>query len=245
MIQDLFWQVMLHLPESCPRIALRAETRMVGMKHRIWEMKLLLLKRIKKQGTSSLSGQILEEQRSKNWPGLAVEVREICEELDIPDININDIPHWQIKKAVFSNHYSKLKDDIEKSRKMEKHKHEDFKEVQPYMKGRDIHKDRMCFCTRCELVNDIKGSFKSKYTRQGGEAALVCDNCQLNVNETQAHCLICPKWEGIRQGLDLSRIEDMATFFQRLLGERAKMKDGSRGAAPQDSSDSKLCVESA
>ena len=90
--------------ESCPRIALRAETRMVGMKHRIWEMKLLLLKRIKKQGTSSLSGQILEEQRSKNWPGLAVEVREICEELDIPDINIHDIPDWQIKKAVFSNH---------------------------------------------------------------------------------------------------------------------------------------------
>ena len=59
---------------------------------------------------------------------------------------------------------------------MEKHNHEDFKEVQPCMKGRDIHKDRMCFCTRCELVNDIKGSFKSKYTRQGGEAALVCDN---------------------------------------------------------------------
>ena len=86
-------------------------------------------------------------------------------------------------------------------------------------------------------MNDIKGNFKSKYTRQGGEAALVCDNCQLNVNETQAHCLVCPKWEGIRQGLDLSRIEDMATFFQRLLGERAKMKDGSRGAASQDSSE--------
>ena len=48
-IQDMFWRVMLEMPESCPRIALRAETRMIGMKHRVWLQKLLLLRRIKKQ----------------------------------------------------------------------------------------------------------------------------------------------------------------------------------------------------
>ena len=36
-LQDLFWRVMLKVPESCPRIALRAETGMMGMKHRIWK----------------------------------------------------------------------------------------------------------------------------------------------------------------------------------------------------------------
>ena len=30
-IQDIFWRVMFEVPESCPRIALRAETRMVGI----------------------------------------------------------------------------------------------------------------------------------------------------------------------------------------------------------------------
>ena len=65
-----------------------------------------------------MSGQILEEQKSKSWPGLAVEAREICEELNIPDINLNDVPDGQIKKAVFSNHYSKMKDDIENSRQI-------------------------------------------------------------------------------------------------------------------------------
>ena len=34
-VQDLFWRVMLEVPESCPRIALRAETRMIGMKQRV------------------------------------------------------------------------------------------------------------------------------------------------------------------------------------------------------------------
>ena len=43
-IQDFFWRVILRVPELCPRIALRAETRMISMKHRIWQEKLLLLR---------------------------------------------------------------------------------------------------------------------------------------------------------------------------------------------------------
>ena len=96
------------------------------------------------------------------------------------------------------------------------------------MKGKDIHKTRMCFRTRCELVNEIKGNFKCKYTRQGGEAVLVRDNYDLCKNETQTHCLMCPKLEDIRQGLDFSTIKDIATFFQPLIVERVKLKNGSR-----------------
>ena len=131
-----------------------------------------------------------------------------------------------------------MKDDLANSKQMEKHKDEDFHEVQPYMKGIDIYQTRMCFRTICEMVNEIKGNFLSKYKRYGGEAALACDNCDLNVKETQTHCLVCPQWEDIRHGLDLTKIEDMATLFQRLFVERAKQKDGSNRAAQQDSHDS-------
>ena len=53
-LQDMFWRVMLEVPESCPKIALRAETRMIG----IWEQKLLLVKRIQAQIPSTLRRQI-------------------------------------------------------------------------------------------------------------------------------------------------------------------------------------------
>ena len=106
--------------ESC--FEYRAETKMMGLRHRIWQMKISLLKRIKKQGAHSLSGQILQEQRDKNWPGLAREVSEICEELSIPDINIHDIPDSQIKKAVYNHHYNKMIDDITNSKKSTKMK---------------------------------------------------------------------------------------------------------------------------
>ena len=67
-LQDLFWRVMFKVPESCPRIALRAETRMMSMKHKIWQYKLLLLKRIKRQSHETLSWKIWKEQRSNNLP---------------------------------------------------------------------------------------------------------------------------------------------------------------------------------
>ena len=86
---------------------------------------------------------------------------------------------------------------------MKKHKDDDFTEVQPYMKGKVLSKTRMSFRVRCEMVNDVRGNFKSKYIRNGGEAALLCDNCDQQQIETQSHCLACPKWKGIRQGLDV------------------------------------------
>ena len=86
-LQDLFWRVMFRVPESCPRIALRAETRMMSMKHRIWQYKLLLLKRIKGQSHETLSGKIWNEQWRNKWPGLAKEVSDICKEIGILDIN--------------------------------------------------------------------------------------------------------------------------------------------------------------
>ena len=55
-IQDMFWRVMLEVPESCPRIALRAETRMVTMKYRVWQQKLLLLRRIQRYIKQTIIG---------------------------------------------------------------------------------------------------------------------------------------------------------------------------------------------
>ena len=64
----------------------------------------------------------MEVQKNKDWPGLAKEVSDICEQMGISDINDHDIPDYQIKKAIAEHHYAKLKDDIKNSKKMEKHK---------------------------------------------------------------------------------------------------------------------------
>ena len=62
----------------------------------------------------------------------------------------------------------------------------------------------------CELVPEIRGNFKSKYRRQGGEEALLCPDC--GQIQTEGLCLVCKQWEGIRTGLDLIQIKDLVTF---------------------------------
>ena len=85
----------------------------------------------------------------------------------------------------------------------------------------------MAFRIRCKLVKDIKGNYKDKFKRLGGEDALKCDDCLSDEIQTQSHCLVCPHWEDIRKGLELDKINGLVTFFQRLLLERSKEKIGS------------------
>ena len=110
---------------------------------------------------------------------------------------------------------------------MMEHRQDSFKEVQGYMKEKSVENCRMAFRIRCEMVKEVKGNFKDKHRRKGGEQALKCDDCDGDHVQTQAHCLVCPRWEDIRCGLDLDKIGGMVTFFQRLLTERLKGKIGS------------------
>ena len=87
----------------------------------------------------------------------------------------------------------------------------------------------MAFRIRCEMVPDIKGNYKDKYRRKGGEEAFLCKDC-LEI-ESQSHCVICPKWDNIRDGLQLMKMDDLVTFFQRLLVERNKDGNSSQRAA--------------
>ena len=99
------------------------------------------------------------------------------------------------------------------------------------MKGKSVENCRMAFRIRCEMVEDIRGNYKEKYRRKGGETALLCQECSKEEIETQAHCLECPRWESIRSGLELDNIEDLVKFFQKLLKERMNDRTGSQGAA--------------
>ena len=192
------------------------------MKHRVWLQKLLLLGRIQRQSQETLSRQILDEQQANQWPGLSAEVKEICMELGIPDANNNYMSDTDIKKAVLEHHDRQVVVEVSNSKKMMEHKHDNFKEVQGYMKQKSVENSRMAFRIRCEMVKEVKGNFKDKHRRKGGEQALRCEDCDGDHVQTQAHCLVCPRWDKMRQDLDIDKIGGMVTFFQRLLKERMK-----------------------
>ena len=109
---------MLLVPESCPKVAqrwpkggpIRSETGMIGMKWRVWEAKIFLLMHIRNHNEDALCKQIYEQGKSKGWPGLSKEVSEICEIINIPDVNETVLPKPVIKRAVFKHHYDEMKE---------------------------------------------------------------------------------------------------------------------------------------
>ena len=226
-IQDFFWRIMLAVPESCPKLALRCEAGMIGMKWRIWEAKLLLLQRIKHQDKSVLCKQVYEEGKENGWPGLWGEVKEICEEVGIPDLNENYATKVMIKEAIFENHYENMKAELEGSTgKLADIKDEDFRKAQEYFNDKSIYTCRMAFKIRSKMVPEIPGNFKNKFRKKEGDdvdSGLRCKYCTDGVIMTQCHCLSCSAWEELRHGLDLTDIKDLVTFFRKMLAERDKM----------------------
>ena len=78
-LQNLFLRVVLKTPLSTPKPALKWETGMAPVEHRIMVEKLKFLNSIKHQKDSALSKQILQEQIRLQLPGLAKECEDICQ----------------------------------------------------------------------------------------------------------------------------------------------------------------------
>jgi hypothetical protein len=224
-LQNFYWRIMLKVPESCPKLALRCETKMISMKWRVWQAKLLLLLKIKHQETTSLSRQVYEQGRANGWPGLAMEVTDICNQLGIPDLNNVHVSKEEIKAAIIDHHYNDLKEQLGKSNgKLEKIKDDDFSEIQGYFSDKSVENTRMAFKLRSEMVPDIPGNFKNKFRKkETGDAGLMCKYCNEEEIMTQSHCTVCPAWEELRRDLVITDIKDMVKFFRRLLDEREKL----------------------
>ena len=104
--QNFFWRLILEVPDSCIKVALRSETNSIGMKWRVWQAKVLLDVAIREQEEGCLAREVWEEQVRMGWPGLAREVKAICKEIGIADITDSQtrIDKDEIKEAIIINH---------------------------------------------------------------------------------------------------------------------------------------------
>ena len=194
------------------------------MKWRIWQEKVLLVIRIKNHEPDTLCRQVYEEGRKRSWPGLAKEVSDICETIGIEDVNIVMVSKTEVKEAIFKHHYSDMISTINTKSKLEAIKGDDFTEVQEYFNEKSVSNSRMAFKVRSLMVPEIPGNFKNRYKVKGTlSEGLTCEYCQEGEIMTQSHCMSCPAWSGLREGLDLTNIKDLVIFFQKLMDERAKV----------------------
>ena len=187
-IQEFNWKIILKVPDSCPKLALRCETFSRGIKWRIWEQKCLLLIRIQYLEEGSLAKIIYEEAEKRGWPGLGKEVADICREIQIPNINKLKVSKTVIQKAVEKSHWEDMMSQFDHSSKLQDIKNYDLKNIQPYFNDKNIENSRIKFKIRTKMLEKVPGNFKNKY--KNAENGIQCDLCLEDM--TQNHCVVCP-----------------------------------------------------
>ena len=80
------------------------------------------------------------------------------------------------------------------------------------------------------MVEDLPGNFKNKY-RKGKKSSdqdegLICPHCMNGQLFMQSHMLSCLEWTELREDLNMNSINNLVTFFKRLLVEKEKMESG-------------------
>ena len=112
---------------------------------------------------NALAKQVYQQAEANNWPGLGSEVREICKQIQIQDINKYNISKQEIQKAIYEAHYKAMMVLFENSKKLKDIKNDDFRGMQFYFNDKNLTNSRMKFKICTKMVENIPGNFKKTF----------------------------------------------------------------------------------
>ena len=218
-IQERYVRLMLEVPVSTPKVALRTETGLLSMKHRIWGEKVNLTSSLKRS-QNGLAKQVYQEQLEQDWPGLAQEVQEICAKIGIPDVNKHHITKNSLKLALRNHDREEMMVKMTRDyKKLDKIKMEDPTKATEYMENKCLSDTRLIFRMRTEMVN-LKDNMRNQYKG----TSVNCEACSMKVAESQTHVMICPGYAKLRAGKDMGTDGDLVDYFRDVLKIREKRK---------------------
>ena len=120
------------------------------------EAKCRLLLKVQCVDEVALAKQIHMQAQENGWPGLGKEVRAICQQIQILDINKYKIMKQEIKDAIFNSHYLDMMSQFEGSKKLKDIKDDDFMEIQPLFKDTNIRGGRRHTISNFPIFSNCK-----------------------------------------------------------------------------------------
>ena len=158
------------------------------------------------------------------WPGLSQEVATISAQLGIQNVNdlqLNEMSKltWKrtVNKAVQIHNEQYLKDKM--GEKLKDIKTDSFGRKE-YLSSKSIENSRVMIRIRSKMVH-VKENFKNMYKNRTN--GLTCDSCQNQQVESQIHVLVCPAYNKLREGLTLSKQDDLIKYYREVMVLRDKV----------------------
>ena len=240
-LQNWFTRLILQVGPGTPLAALGWETGLMDMKLRIYKEKLSMILHLKDLEDESLASQIYREQVDKGWPGLAKEAKEICEELNIEDVNATTMTKSEFKRmmkgALDTRNETMLKEQATNKTKCRSIMQEDYGKKE-YMNEKKIEEVRLMFKTRVGLL-PFAGNFS--HDKRFSKSNWLC-RCGMKENESHITSGSCQIYEDIwKDRGDLRNDEELVKFFSAVLERRSlldRLEEEEREAPSPGSGDS-------
>ena len=87
---------------------------------------------------TTLAKEIYVEQLQHDWPGLSSEVKEICEEIRVKNINEEDVSKKDVEEGIYYHDYNEMKIEVSSYKKLETIRNEDFTQLPDYMNDKSL-----------------------------------------------------------------------------------------------------------
>ena len=219
-LQELFLHVLLEVPRSTPKPLLYWDTGTMTMSNRIKVMKLNLVVHLHKLDQSSLAKQVLDEQIRHDWPGLAKEAKEICQNWKMENVTKEDekIKSKKVWKRVIQK---KAKEEEEKDLRGKMKKYQKLQDVideeygkKPYLDEMTFKDAKLWFRIRSKMIK-CKMNFSSD--KKNSDTLWLCE---CGFVDTQSHLMWCQEHAYLREGRDLFSDQDILEYLKRVISAR-------------------------
>ena len=219
-IQDFYMRLALGAGPGAAKLSLRADFGVKNIKLRIWREKIMLIHHIRRLNEEALASEIYREQVRNNWPGLAREVEDICEQLGIENVNETVLGKTQfsklVDKAIVQKEDQMLKEESVNMEKMKVIRADEWG-LKEYVRTGHLYSVRSTWEVRAYMLR-VAGNYShhSRYLATGW----LCQACQLQVREDQDHLTSCAGYEDLREGKDMDDDKVLVEFYTAVMRRR-------------------------
>ena len=231
-LQNWFVRLVLQLGPGAPVAALLWDACLLDMGLRVWREKLMLMLHIRNLSEGTLANRIYREQRDNTWPGLALETKNICEQLEIESVHTTGLEGKVYRKVVTEACHKlnerRLRNKAEGQTKSKRVLSEIYIRKE-YLAKKKIENVRIQFRARYGML-PFAGNYG--HDRKFAHSEWLC-SCR-EQREEESHLMegSCTVYGDIRGKYgDLEDDDDLVDFFNEILARREELD--SRGLEEQ------------
>ena len=218
-LQCWFLRLALQVGPGAARASLLWDTACWDMELRVFWEKILLVLHIRKLKENSIAKLIYEEQKRKQWPGLARETKIICTALKIPDCNETYIEKSEyillVREAIHRKNESMLR--LLAVGKCQRIIGEDYGKKQ-YISKKNIFNVRVQYRARFGLEK-FAGNYSKD--RRFSSSEWLCRCKESREEESHLTSGKCKLFGDLKERFgDLHDDENLVQFFQEVLTRR-------------------------